>query len=71
MTSGGTVRDLFDAVSVKKQNKTKTMIIVRMINDHVDTKQSKFSQNPFEYIIEFNEKTCLLGTLRMDELNNS
>ena len=69
MTSGGTRRDLFDAVSVKK--KTKTMSIVRMINDHVDTKQSKFSQNPFEYIIEFNEKTCLLGTLRMDELNNS
>ena len=47
------------------------MSIVRMINDHVDTKQSKFSQNPFEYIIEFIEKTCLLGTLRMDELNNS
>ena len=69
MTSGGTRRDLFDAVSVKK--KTKTMSIVRMINDHVDTKQSKFSQNPFEYIIEFNEKTCLLGRLRMDELNNS
>lgn len=63
------MRDLFDAVSVKK--KTKTMSIVRMINDHVDTKQSKFSQNPFEYIIEFIEKTCLLGTLRMDELNNS
>ena len=48
MTSGGTVRDLFDAVSVKKKNKTKTMSIVRMIYDHVDTKQSKFSQNPFE-----------------------
>ena len=42
------MRDLFDAVSVKKQNKTKTMSIVRMINDPVDTKQSKFSQSPFE-----------------------
>ena len=41
------MRDLFDAVSVKKK-KNKTMSIVRMINDHVVTKQSKFSQNPFE-----------------------
>ena len=65
MTSGGTVRDLFDAVSVKKKTTTTTtMSIVRMINDHVVTKQSKFSHNTFE-------KTCLLGTLRMDELNNS
>ena len=44
VTSGGTVRDLFDAVSVKK----KTVSIVRMINDLVVTKQSKFSHNPFE-----------------------
>ena len=39
------MRDLFDAVSVKK---TKTMSIVRMINDHVVTKQSKFSHISFE-----------------------
>ena len=50
-TSGGTVRELFDAVSVKKKKtnqKTKKMSIVRMINDHVVTKQSKFSHNPLE-----------------------
>ena len=55
-------------IKIKNKKKKKKK---RMINDHVDTKQSKFSQNPFEYIIEFIEKTCLLGTLRMDELNNS
>ena len=49
MTSGGTVRDLFDAVSVKKKTTTTTtMSIVRMINDHVATKQSKFSHISFE-----------------------
>ena len=68
MTSGGTMADLSDAVSVKKK---KAMSIVRMINDHVVTKQSKFSHNPYEYVIAFIKKTCLLATLRMDELNNS
>ena len=44
------MRDLFDAVSVKKKKKktTTTMSIVRMINDHVVTKQSKFSHISFE-----------------------
>ena len=45
------MRDLFDAVSVKKKKKKKkkkTMSIVRMINDLVVNKKSKFSHNPFE-----------------------
>ena len=75
MTSGGSEADLSDAVSVKKQTnkqtKQKTMSIVRMIYDNVVTKQSKFSHSSYEQIVAFVEKTCLLTTLRMDELNNS